>query len=365
MGPTVATERMLKSEVMRRAFRMELLDIGDPKGQEDMGRLNWWNISLALRHAFQSFRLAVGFRPQVVYISIARGLWGFVRDIALLAPLRLTGAKILVHLRAGRFDMRHDDGWLGRTVARLGLAGVSRGIVLGETVRDVYGPYVRADKVRIVPNGMNLEGWDADRWMRERERNEGFHIACVTNLKHDKGAHVVLPALLKVREVIPDVKVSFAGEWFDRDYRKFCTEFVEKHDLHRNTEFLGGLDDIEKRKLYAMADISVFVPVKPEGQPWVVLEAMASALPVIGTPQGTMKEMIVEGENGYMIPIEDPDALADRIIMLARDRELRVRLGCNGRKRVEQVYAETVTHQKLVDTAMEALYGTAKLRDGN
>jgi glycosyltransferase involved in cell wall biosynthesis len=357
IGPAVATDRLLRSSVISDAFDVEFLDTSDRDGIEDIGRLNWHNISMALGHGWRFLRMMLGRRPDVVYISIDRAFWGFLRDLQFLLPAWLFRRAVLVHLRAGRFDLRHDFGGIGRLLARIGLGCSTRAIVLGESVRDVFGAYARPERLRIVPNGMNLRGWDTIEWPdRSLRSTSTFRIAYIANLYHDKGAHVMLAALPAILQSLPDLHVTFAGRWVGTDeYRRQCTSLVQEHGLEKHVEFIDGINEAEKKELLAASDLAVFVPVKPEGQPWVVLEAMAAGLPVVGSPQGTMREVIVDGQTGYLVAADDPAALAERVIQLAGDRELRLRLGRNGRQRVEEVYAEEVTHRQLVEVAMEAL----------
>lgn len=355
IGPAVATARLLESHVLRSRFSLEFLDTSDPSGLEEIGKLGLRNVITAFRHGFRCLRLLVSHRPEVMYVPIARGLWGFIRDLLFLLPARLLGTKVIVHLRAGRFDINHDNGLIGRMIARIGLNGVTRGVVLGQSLRGVFADLIPASRLRVVPNGISLKGWDAEAWQYARESFGIFRIAYVSNLYRDKGIHVMLQAMPHIREVVSDVRVSFAGEWYDQEYREYCLGLVEAHDLYDVVEFLDVLKDDGKRALLSSVHLAVFVPVAPEGLPWVVLEAMAAALPVIGTTQGAMGEVIVNGETGFLIPTEDPHTLAERVILLANDRETARELGANGRARVEEEFSEEVAHRKLADVALEAI----------
>ena len=146
-----------------------------------------------------------------------------------------------------------------------------------------------------------------------------------------------------------------AGEWIDASFRDHCMELVKEHDLARSASFVGVVGGEKKKDLLASADLAVFVPVKPEGLPWVVLEAMASGKPVIGTPQGTMKEVIVDGETGYLIEPDNPQILAERILHLVRNPAERHRMGTAGRNRVETIYNELASHRKLGEAALDSL----------
>ena len=159
IGPAVATDRLLRSKLLLNAFTVEHLDTSDPGGEHDIGMFTGRNVLQGIRQVWNCWRVLLSFRPDIVYISIARGLWGFLRDVCLILPSRLFGAHVIIHLRAGRFDLIHDCKFVGRLVARVGLAPVKRALVLGRTVRNVFGGYVPEDRIRVVPNGIDLSAW--------------------------------------------------------------------------------------------------------------------------------------------------------------------------------------------------------------
>jgi glycosyltransferase involved in cell wall biosynthesis len=355
IGPAVATERLLASPVLREELDLSFLDTSDRHGFEGIGQLNRHNVTLALSHAWGCLKLLVHERPDAIYVPIARGFWGFLRDLVFLVPSRLLGARPIVHLRAGRFDIVHDNGAPGRIVARLGLACAARGIVLGESVRGVFGGFIRDRDIRVIPNGLELDGWDAAAWSEPRERDSTFRIAYVSNLYEDKGIHVMIEALATIRQRVPMVQATFAGDWLDLGYRDRCLALVEHLGLDDVVHFAGRVDLAGKQALFARAHLAVFVPVKPEGLPWVVLEAMAAGLPVIGTAQGTMAEVIVDGETGIIVPTGDSDALARTVIEIAHTPDLRRALGAAGRRRIEERYSEDRTHRMLVAAVLEVV----------
>ncbi len=355
IGPAVATLRLLNAPLMRESFELLFLDLSDQEGVEGIGRVNVHNIRVALRHACRSLGMVLRHRPDVLYIPIDRGLWGFLRDMAIMLPAWVLGVRVVAHLRAGRFDLIHDFGVLGRIVARIGLATVDRMLVLGESLRGIFGSFVPSRRIRVVPNGIDLSNWPAVE--REAGMRQRPTIAYLGNLFEDKGAHVMLQALPAIKRDVGDVIVEFAGDWIVDAYRVRCMELVERLGLNDNVRFHGRVDERAKRDLLNRADLLAFVPVRPEGSPWVVLEAMASSLPVIGTPQGTMRETIVDRVTGFLIEPDDPSALADRVTLLLRDDLLRREMGEAGRQRIESVFAENRTLERLIDEVKDAARG--------
>jgi glycosyltransferase involved in cell wall biosynthesis len=100
-------------------------------------------------------------------------------------------------------------------------------------------------------------------------------------------------------------------------------------------------------KLFAQADVFV-LPTRGDLSPFVVLEAMASGLPVVATAITSVPEMVQEGETGFLVAPDDGEALAARIEQLLGDPELRRRMGERGRARVEAEYSAAVTVPRML-----------------
>jgi glycosyltransferase involved in cell wall biosynthesis len=92
-------------------------------------------------------------------------------------------------------------------------------------------------------------------------------------------------------------------------------------------------------QIMAAADIVVLASLN---EPWglVVSEAMAAGKPVVGTTSGAIPEQIVDNETGFLVPPSSPEALAEKIVVLARDPEMRKRFGQAGRLRAETQLSE-------------------------
>jgi starch synthase len=88
---------------------------------------------------------------------------------------------------------------------------------------------------------------------------------------------------------------------------------------------------------------------------WVVLEAMATSKPVIATAQGVIAEVIVDKKTGLILPDENPATLARYIIGLASDPARATTMGLKGRRRIEEVFSEDVTHQRLANVMLESI----------
>ncbi len=108
-----------------------------------------------------------------------------------------------------------------------------------------------------------------------------------------------------------------------------------RHLAPPGVTFVGYVEGETLSEVYAAADVFVF-PSRVETLGNVVLEAMASGLPVIGADQGGTLENVRHGLNGLLVPAGDPDRFAEAIVRLADDRALRQRLAQNARAWAEE-----------------------------
>lgn len=161
--------------------------------------------------------------------------------------------------------------------------------------------------------------------MRERIAPGARCIALyVGRLAPEKRVHVLLDAFRSVCDRMEDVRLVIVGDGPSAaDLRREANE---------NVTFTGFLTGDALADVYAAADIFTF-PSDTETFGNVVLEAMASGLPVIGAARGGVRDIIQAGENGVLVPPCDAGAFADAMVTLLADDALRARLSAGARTR--------------------------------
>jgi glycosyltransferase involved in cell wall biosynthesis len=163
---------------------------------------------------------------------------------------------------------------------------------------------------------------------------------------------VLLEAIPSVLQVRSDVEFICAGPWFRQEEQTKAMGFIHGNGLDRFVTFTGAVTTAEdKQRLYESADLFVFPGVQQEGQPLVVLEAMAAGLPVIFTNRGCLRETVIQGHNGWEVPLHDSDAIARRILWFMTHAEARAEMGRASRLRYEQAY----TREQLVSNLSRVL----------
>ena len=91
--------------------------------------------------------------------------------------------------------------------------------------------------------------------------------------------------------------------------------------------------------IYKLYDIFVLPSINPDPLPTVVLEAMATGKPIVGYHHGGVCEMVADGENGLLAEVRNPEDLAQKILILLENDELRSRMGNNSRKRLLEKFS--------------------------
>ena len=97
-------------------------------------------------------------------------------------------------------------------------------------------------------------------------------------------------------------------------------------------------------QLFADADVFVFCPKMPEGHPWVIVEAMANGLPVIATDKGAIIESVIDGQNGFIVPSEEPVVIAEKLEELLHNSTLRGQFS----EQSKNLYQANFTEEKMV-----------------
>jgi glycosyltransferase involved in cell wall biosynthesis len=183
------------------------------------------------------------------------------------------------------------------------------------------------DRVVCVPNGV-AEAFFVD---REHHGRAQLRMLFVGSWLDQRGIYYLREALPGVFARLPDARFTFAGPGVPADdIRRFFGESLSRH-----LDILGKVAWQEMPQLYAAHDILVF-PSLLEGQPCVILEAMASGMPVITAETCGMVDVIEHGVDGLLLPPGDGAALEAAILWLGESPSLRETMGHAARARMSR-----------------------------
>ncbi len=187
---------------------------------------------------------------------------------------------------------------------------------------------VRSKKLRVIYNGI-----DANRFsLGNGKRNDRAAIIMVSRLSSEKDFPTLLNAADAIRRKKPDFLLRLAG---DGPQRGKIERLVHELALERHVELLGNRSDIPE----LLSNAAAFVlSTHTEGLSIALLEAMASGLPIVATDVGGNREVVVEGETGFLVPRQSPAMLASRLLWILDHPEESRQLGAAGRRRVEEIF---------------------------
>ncbi len=167
----------------------------------------------------------------------------------------------------------------------------------------------------------------------------------VGRLDKEKRIETILESIPRIKKDI-DVQLVIAGTGKNREDLEAQ---VAKMGIGKSVTFTGFVPDAELPNFYRIADIFVIAGIA-ETQSIVTMEALASGLPIVAANAMALPELVHDGENGYLFPADNDEILAEKVIKILSDKELKDAMG---RKSLEIIQAHDIN--KTIER-FEALY---------
>jgi len=251
--------------------------------------------------------------------------------------LRKAGADHIVALTHGHevwWSRVWPFSWLMSEIAR----SIDVATYLGNFTKQAIAPRFKyPEKMIKVAPGIDIEHFkplDASSLRSELDLHKRPTIISVGRLVHRKGQDRLVEAMSRIVAELPDAILVFIGEG---PHRKELDRLVAKHNLDKNVRFIGRIQYSDLPRYIALGDIfampsrSRLFGLEVEGLGIVYLEASACGLPVVGGSSGGAPDAVKDGVTGFVVDGNDIDQIAERIIHLLRDEELRRKMGKAGR----------------------------------
>jgi glycosyltransferase involved in cell wall biosynthesis len=193
-----------------------------------------------------------------------------------------------------------------------------------------------ASKIHIIRFGIDTKRFSPGKTDEEIKNKLGASNAIVISLRSLEPVYDVetliksIPLIIKE---IPETKFIIAGRGVQEEYLK---ELAKNLGVSKNIRFVGFLQNEEILKYLQISDVYVSTALSDAGLASSTAEAMACQLPVIITDSGENRKWIRSGENGFIVPVKNPQMLAEKIIYLLRNKDAREKFGNAGRKIIEK-----------------------------
>ncbi|MFH1413980.1 MAG: glycosyltransferase [Candidatus Omnitrophota bacterium] len=288
----------------------------------------------ALRKANRLIRLIKKENVQVMLTYLeGSDFWGSI-------VARIAGVPVVISSRRDMgFNLKDRHKFTYRIINRL----FDRIITVCDALKEVIiqREKVSPDKLATIYNGIKTEVKNNQTVKLKLKQSMDLEptreiITMVANLAPVKGHKYLLNAAAKILKDGKSVQFLLVGAG-KNGYEITLKDYVDKLGIKDNVTFTGFRSDISD--LLSISDISVLSSTS-EGLSNSILEYMAAANPVVATDVGGNKELVVQGETGFLVPAKDADALVEAISSLLFNKELRKKMGERGRSRVESFFTE-------------------------
>jgi glycosyltransferase involved in cell wall biosynthesis len=216
---------------------------------------------------------------------------------------------------------------------------------------------VPREKMRLVPLGINMEGYN----LRPQRREPPFTVGYLARIAPEKGLHVLCEAyhILRQREPMRAARLVAAG-YLAPEHRPYLEEIRRKlreWGLEKEFEYQGEVDRARKTAFLQSVDVFSVPAVYEEPKGLFLLEALANGVPVVQPRRGAFPEILDKTGGGVIVPAGDSSALADTWLHLWRDPEKAFALGRAGAQGVREHYDVGVMAEA-AEQAYRSLAGT-------
>jgi glycosyltransferase involved in cell wall biosynthesis len=203
-------------------------------------------------------------------------------------------------------------------------------------------------KVVIIPNAVDEE--EINRIPKDSpERSKLKRVIFLGNLRAVKDPLAAIEAFRLLNRSMKDTELLVVG---DGPLKKQAMEYVRTTGISDSVVFKGMVSHSEALKLLNSSDALVISSLS-EGNPNVVIEAMALGIPVVGTSVGGLRDLVIQGETGMLVEPQSPKRLADALYTILNDSELAHSITVSAKRKVAKYTWATLT------SAYESLYARA------
>jgi len=220
---------------------------------------------------------------------------------------------------------------------------------MAKHMMSVFG--VPIHRIRLIPRGVDLSRFS----FRDPKGYEtkAFTVGMVARITPLKGHLDFIKACAILLRKIPRLKIIIVGQAPKEKYREDIDLLVKSLGMSSAVEFAGSKEDVSS--VMKGLDVLVSATVTQEAFGRSIIEAQASGVPVVATAVGGVVDIIEDEKTGLLCPPSNPEAMADGIFRIYKERDLRLRLAGGARLKVERDYTLEQMAEKTIAVYEETM----------
>lgn len=275
------------------------------------------------------------FRPVLFGLDISQGSL-----VAAVLKLFFPRLPFILNIQYGYGDERIEKGRFGinNLAFRFMLSRADFVAAISTYLLNLARTYGYKGPAEVIHNGVDVTKFKITNDKLQKRRNM---IITTSRLVQKNGIDTLIKAVAEIKKIIPNILCNIIGGGPEERSLKLQVESLK---LNEHIKFLGSIPNEKILKYLQAADIFVR-PSRSEGLGISFIEALASGLPIIGTPVGGIPDIIKDPSTssgqatGLFVRVDDPKDLAQKIILLLRDNQLSKSIAEEGRKMVEEKFS--------------------------
>ena len=333
-GASMVNQSIKESKKINQSFDCHYVNLTTASDVNDIGKSGLRKYAKSLFIYFEVLIKIILNRYNLVYITLSPLGIAFYKDAFLVIMLKFFGCKLVFHLHGKGIKKSSEKSSLNRRIYKLVFSKVNI-IQLSPILYEDIKQIVSKRKVWFVANGIKENSRTESKIKRTNNQ-----ILYLSNMQESKGSFTLLKAAKILKDKGIDFHVNFIGKWHNNEeYKQTWTRYYQENHLSNNVTYLGPKYGAEKESFFEKASCFVLPTYyKNECFPISILEAMSFGLPVVSTNEGAISEIIDNDCNGFIIDKHNPENLANKLLELLKNKNLREKFGKNAKLKFDKNY---------------------------
>lgn len=344
-GVSMVGELIKNSKIINDSFEARYINLLVSRSIDETGKtkvLKLWRFFVSwFKLLFELMKK----KPTLCYFALSNSGTAFYKDVLLVFLLKLFRVKTVFHIHSKGIK-KNETSKVNYLLYKYVFKN-SNVILLSYYLYNDIKTFVSENNVYICANGIpDVE--EIKQNVNDKKQgkcNQIVEILFLSNLIESKGVFVLLEAC----KIIQNKNISFSCTFVGGEGNVTANKFqqkVQELNLGNHVKYVGKKYDEEKIEVFSKADIFAF-PTYNETFGLVNLEAMQYSIPIVSTFEGGIPDVVVDGVTGFLVPQKDVQALAEKLELLIKDPELRIKMGVAGREKYENEFTLQIFETKL------------------
>lgn len=343
-GSAMVSQYIKDSRLVQETFDCDFVNLSTSRRMDEIGKGGAMKLVRFVGAYLAVFFKLLTSRYHLCYLAITCHGKGFLKDAPFVLLCKLFRRKVMIH--------QHNKGmsgcverWPYRWLLHLVYKN-TKVVLLSWYLYPDIEKVVRREQVVICPNGIPMS-YNNNEYNTPVACNQHPRLLFLSNLIPSKGVYVLLDACQMLHERGVDFVCDFVGGETKEIDRATFEEAVNVRGLLDIVTYQGPKYGEEKEAYWNKADVFV-QPTFEDCFPLTIVEAMQHGMPVVSTDEGAVPDLVKDGDNGFVCPRRDAQALAEALERLIVNPALREQMGERGYQRYQEEYTLEAFERRMV-----------------